>query len=42
MADEISLRAAGMAVAQLGAWKNTSHASLMLLQSVLINGSATP
>jgi hypothetical protein len=42
MAYEISLRAAGMAVAQLGARKNASHASLMLLQSVRINGKAIP
>jgi hypothetical protein len=31
-----------MAVAQLGARKSASYASLLLLQSVLINGKAIP
>jgi hypothetical protein len=42
MADEIPLRPAGVAVAQLGARKSANHAPLMLLQSVRINGKAIP
>jgi hypothetical protein len=42
MADAISLRPVGISVAKLGARKNASNASLMLLQSVLINDNAKP
>jgi hypothetical protein len=42
MVDAISLRSAGMAMAELGARESAIDASLMLLQSVRINDNAIP
>jgi hypothetical protein len=42
MVDAISLRSAGMAMAELGARESAIDASLMLLQSVRINDNRTP
>jgi hypothetical protein len=42
MADAISVWPVRISLAKLGARKNASHASLMLLQSVRINDNANP